>query len=283
MGDIVTGLVRNLSTLANLRASSNRGCFLQRQQAPSKKLSDAADAARICTFPKPFVVGLRCRRCNSHSTWPALFPCFAQVSRLRVKPSLHSLAPLSTDFSHVSTQDPNQPTSEAPAPATIELRIGGELRQLAYEQAFVAACSLLDHGQVDAASTIFERLEAFRDRGPRAFIMHAFCESAAKHYDNCKAVLDEAFKDGPEGVANRLQDAFVSYHVGIKAEGRQAMAELVDEQQHLPTLCLIMGNILQSSGDLTLARRCWNLAIERDRPQGAVAAAANDKLHSSAL
>jgi hypothetical protein len=181
----------------------------------------------------------------------------------------------------VSTQDPDPLTSEAPA--TIELRIGGEIRQVAYEQAFVAACSLLDHGQVGAASAVFKRLEAFRDRGPRAFIMHAFCESAAKHYDASKAVLDEAFKDRPEDIANQLQDAFVSYHVGIKAEGRQALAELVDEQQHLPTLCLIMGNILQSSGDLALARRCWTLAIERDRPQGAVAATAEGKLRHTAL
>jgi hypothetical protein len=151
-----------------------------------------------------------------------------------------------------------------PAPATIELRIGGELRQVAYEQAFVAACSLLDHG-------------------PRAFIMHAFCESAAKNYDACQAALDQAFKDRPEGIVSQLQDAFVSYHVGIKAEGRQALAELVDQQQHLPTLCLIMGNMLKASGDLTLARRCWTFAIERDRPQGAVAAAAESKLRHTAL
>jgi hypothetical protein len=184
---------------------------------------------------------------------------------------------------HVSTPDPDPLAVEMPAPATIELRIGGELRQVAYEQAFVAACSLLDHGQHEAASAIFKRLEAFTDRGPRAFIMHAFCESAAKNYDACQAALDEAFKDRPEGIVSQLQDAFVSYHVGIKAEGRQALAELVDQQQHLPTLCLIMGNMLKASGDLTLARRCWTFAIERDRPQGAVAAAAESKLRHTAL
>jgi hypothetical protein len=187
----------------------------------------------------------------------------------------------------VSTQDPDQinasePVAANPVPASIELRIGGELRDVPYEQAFVIACNLLDHGQHEAASAIFKRLEAFTDRGPRAFIMHAFCESAAKQYDASKAVLDEAFKDGPEGIAARLQDAFVSYHVGIKAEGRQAIAELVDEQQHLPTLCLIMGNVLESSGDLALARRCWTLAINRDRPHGAVAAAASGKLRHTA-
>jgi hypothetical protein len=44
-----------------------------------------------------------------------------------------------------------------------------------------------------------------------------------------------------------------------------------------------MGNILQASGDLTLARRCWTLAIERDRPQGAVAATAESKHRHTAL
>jgi hypothetical protein len=183
----------------------------------------------------------------------------------------------------VSTQDPDPLASQAPAPATIELRIGGEVRQVAYEQAFVAACNLLDHGQHGAASAIFKRLEAFADRGPRAFIMHAFCESAAKHYDVSKAVLDEAFKDGPDGIAARLQDAFVSYHVGIKSEGRSAIAELVDEHRQLPSLCLLLGSILETSGDLSLARRCWTLAVERDRPQGAVAAAAARKLQATDL
>jgi thioredoxin-like negative regulator of GroEL len=171
-------------------------------------------------------------------------------------------------------------TPQSPAPAEIEIKIGGQSKKLTFEQAFVAACSLMERGQLAAASQLFSRLEAFTDRGPRAFIMHAFCECAEKHFDRSQASLDAAFGQDQHNVAVALQDAFVSYHVGIRHEGLQAIAELVDGHENLPTLCLLLGDMLHAKGDEDLAQRCWSLAVHRDRAGGAVAAAALRHLRS---
>jgi hypothetical protein len=164
--------------------------------------------------------------------------------------------------------------TEAPAPAEIELTIGEHKHKLRYEQAFALACRLVESGRLDDASKLFDRLEEFTDRGPRAFIMHAFCESAAKHFDVSKDRLDAAFDAEKAQLAAEINDAFVYYHVAGREEGIRMIAELVDKHDTLPTLCLLLGNMLRSRGDAALAKRCWSLAIHRDRPGGAVGAVA---------
>lgn len=174
----------------------------------------------------------------------------------------------------MADEDINKPETVSPAPAEIELTINGHVHRLAYEQAFVLGFTLLEKGSAEDASKVFSRLEAFTDRGPRAFIMHAFCECAARNYEGSKASLDAVF-DGEQGeIAAALQDAFVSCHVGIRKEGLATIASLIDEHRNLPSLCLLLGNLLKSGNNHELAQRCWSLAVQRDRPNGAVAAAA---------
>jgi hypothetical protein len=169
---------------------------------------------------------------------------------------------------------------EPPPPAEIEITFGGEVHRLRYEKAFALGCRLVKQGQVEDASKLFERLEHFADRGPRAFIMQAFCEAAALHFDNCSRPLAAAFEGDDQQIAVELQNAFVSYHVGIRDDALKAMAKLVNKYQELPTLCLLLGDMLEAAGKLPMAQKCWSLAVHRDWAGGGVAAAAMLRLHS---
>jgi hypothetical protein len=168
-----------------------------------------------------------------------------------------------------------------PVPAEIELVIGGKTCRRTYEQAFTLGCALLEKGHVEDAAKLFERLEEFTDRGPRAFIMQAFCEAAALHFEESSKQLSDLFSAEHPEIAKTLQDAFVSYHVGIRQDALRGMTELVNAHADLPTLCLLLGNMLHAAGRVPLARKCWSLAIHRDRPNGAVAVAAMLRLRKS--
>jgi hypothetical protein len=168
--------------------------------------------------------------------------------------------------------------TQQPAPAKITLKIDGQDRPFTYEQAYVLGCSLLENGKPADATKVFHRLEEFTDRGPRAFIMGAFCAAASHDFGDCSAQLTQAFEGDDLQIASAVHEAFISINVGIRKEGMQSLARLVEEHKTLPTLCLILGDLLAKSHDLPLARRCWSLAIHRDRPGGAVATAAMRQL-----
>lgn len=168
--------------------------------------------------------------------------------------------------------------AESTPPVDIEVVIDGRPQRLRYDKAFVLACALLEKGQLDEASKLFERLEDFVDRGPRAFIMQAFCEAASLHLEKCSESLAEAFEGEDRSIADALQSAFVSFHVGIRQDALKTMTDLVNAHHELPTLCLLLGNMLKKDHKIPLAKKCWKMAIQRDRTGGAVAAAATRQL-----
>jgi hypothetical protein len=153
---------------------------------------------------------------------------------------------------------------------------------LRYEPAFARGCKLIEKGADADAAKLFERLEEFADRGPRAFIMQAFCEAAAMHFEECSRPLTEAFAGEKLAIASALHNAFISYHVGIREDALKSMAALVNKYQDLPTLCLLLGDMLETAGRLPMARKCWSLAVHRDREGGEVAAVAMQRLRKRA-
>jgi hypothetical protein len=178
--------------------------------------------------------------------------------------------------------EPDEDTElEPPQPAEIAITMGGQTHRLGYEKAFALGFELLEKGKLADAAALFERLEEFADRGPRAFIMQAFCEAAALHFDQCSQPLARAFRGDRQAIAGALQSAFVSYHVGIRKDALNSLTELVNTHHELPTLCLLLGDMLETANDLPMARKCWSLAIHRDRPGGAVAAVAMRHLRRS--
>src|SRR5688572_17400943 len=118
----------------------------------------------------------------------------------------------------MSNPDDEMQRNASPEPVEIEVGIGDKTHRLSYEKAFALGCTLLEKGYVGEAAALFERLEEFTDRGPRAFIMQAFCEAAALHFENCSGPLMEAFDGENQEIAGALHQAFVSYHVGIRQD-----------------------------------------------------------------
>jgi hypothetical protein len=159
---------------------------------------------------------------------------------------------------------------EPPPAAEIDIRIGDKAYRVRYEKAFALGCRLLRQGQAEEASKLFKKLEEFTDRGPRAFIMQAFCEAAALHFDECSKPLAAVFDGESKQIATALHNAFVSYHVGIREDGLKSMADLVNKHKDLPTLCLLLGDMLEAAGRLPMAQKCWSLAVHRDWQGGAV-------------
>lgn len=172
----------------------------------------------------------------------------------------------------------SESNSKSAGPVDIAVIVDGKARRLRYDKAFILGCKLLETGHARDAARLFERMEEFVDRGPRAFIMQAFCEAAAMHFEKASKPLETAFEGDDRKIAESLQAAFVSYHVGIRHDAIKTMTELVNTYHDLPTLCLLLGDMLNASGKLPLARKCWSLAIHRDRTGGAVAAAAMRQL-----
>src|SRR6187402_3179162 len=71
----------------------------------------------------------------------------------------------------------------SPEPAQIDIQVNGTRHSVTYEQAFLLAFSHVERESYENAAQLFEQLQQFSDRGPRAYIMQAFCEAAALHFD----------------------------------------------------------------------------------------------------
>jgi lipopolysaccharide biosynthesis regulator YciM len=169
-----------------------------------------------------------------------------------------------------------------PAPAKLEVQFDGKVHTVSYEQAFAIAFTLIDQKQFDEAARIFERLQAFTDRGPRAFIMQAYCEAAALHFDSCSKPLAAAFDGENRSLAADLHNAFISYHVGIRQDAITALTEIANQHRELPTVCLLLGDMFHATGKTDLGRKCWSLAVKRDWPNGSVALVATRHMQSLA-
>jgi hypothetical protein len=169
----------------------------------------------------------------------------------------------------------------SPLPVRLEIRIGGTTRVATYEQVFELAFALIDRKEFASAAQLFEQLEQFHDRGPRAYIMHAYCEAASLQFDRCSKPLAAAFDGEKQLLASELHNAFISYHVGIRQDAINALVRLVNGDRDLPTLCLLLGDMFRATGHSKLARKCWSLAIQRDWPNGAVAIVAQRHLQAN--
>ena len=95
--------------------------------------------------------------------------------------------------------------------------------------------------------------------------MQAFCEAAAMNFQECSKPLAQVFEGEKQEIAAALHTAFVSYHVGIRQDALNAMVELVNKHSDLPTLSLLLGNMLAAANQLPMAQKCWLLAVRRDQ------------------
>lgn len=160
-------------------------------------------------------------------------------------------------------------TRGKPKTQNFKLKIDGQTRELTYQDAFMHAYDLAREGNFDRAERIFDALSAVTDRGPRARIMLARCHAQNLDFQGSKTTLDETFSNDT-GLAAELHDAFVLERFGMRKDAASGLAPIANEHRELPTVCLLLADLLAEDRKLEKAQQCWKLAAKRDRPDGAV-------------
>ena len=114
--------------------------------------------------------------------------------------------------------------------------------------------------------------------GPRAQIMLARCEAAKSSFAGCREALATVFHGERQTVADELKGAFVFCSLGMRADALRTILELASCYPEYPTNCLLLGDIFRADGNAAKAKKCWQLAVKRDRLRGALAMAAKRQL-----
>lgn len=162
---------------------------------------------------------------------------------------------------------------------TFTFQLGDQKRHLTFAQAFAYGYSLCRAKKFGAAAAVFERLAKVKERGPRSYIMLALCKAGLADFKGAKSVLDRAFPGEECLLADAIQEVIVESRIGFKDVALRELVDLANNHRDLPTLCLWLGDLLETNGNLGKARQCWKLAVKRDRPDGAVALVARQQLH----
>lgn len=171
----------------------------------------------------------------------------------------------------------NSPST--PAPVTFDVQRNGDRIQLSYQQVFAVGHKLWLTGRYPEAATVFQQLAAIGDRGPRAHILLAHCKAMAGDYSGCSRTLAEGLDSDIYGnAASDLHSAFVMWKCTLYVDVKAELARVISEHVELPTPCLLLADLLMTSGNRQLPPRLLKQAIQRDRPDGAIAAIARRKL-----
>ena len=156
-------------------------------------------------------------------------------------------------------------------------KVGGKRIAVDFPHAFALGDRFVQSGHFREAKFIFEQLAPVSNRGPRASIMLARCQSAMGEYDSCSKTLDSTFKD-EEATATDLHSALVFLTLGFREDAIKGLRDLAQRNTGLPTVCLVLGDAFAKLGDAKRAKACWQMAIARDQLKGGVAIAANRRL-----
>lgn len=174
-------------------------------------------------------------------------------------------------------QTPLIPAPRVPSPAVFRLSSRGAGIQVSYEELFQRAYELHQTARFETAGSLFEALSSRTDRGPRAHILLALCRARQQRYADCIHALSAAFNPA-DGTASRLHEAFVFWTCGLYQDVRQILLEVVRDRKDLPTPCLLLADLLDCSGNRKRPPVLWQLAMQRDRHQGAIRRIATDHL-----
>ena len=150
--------------------------------------------------------------------------------------------------------------------------------QLTYQQAFSFGHTLMSGGHFESAARIFSQLAKIPGRGPRAKIMLSNCAVGMDKYSVCQQILRVAFEGENQAAIEMLQAAFVYHKLGMQADAIREMTKVIQQYENVPTACLLLGDMFLAQGKPEKAAYCWDLAVKRDRPAGAVAVSARKQL-----
>lgn len=161
------------------------------------------------------------------------------------------------------------------------VRRNGTKVTLTFPQLFVIGHRAWQKGDYRTARQIFSELLSVEDQGPRARIFLAHCHVMEGDYAGCSAELYHALPKEQFGdAASRLHDTFVLWKVGLLVDVKESLRSLVNDFPHLPTLSLMLADLLHSNGSESLSEKFLRRAIHYDRPDGGVALSAKSLLRS---
>lgn len=154
----------------------------------------------------------------------------------------------------------------------IPFRRNGRLVELTFEHAFAVAHYLWSKGRFEQAAQVFDVLSVIPGRGPKASIFLAHCRVMLADYAGCSGLLHRELDDEQFATtASTLHEAFVMWKCGFYVEAKQGLRAVVEEQTMLPSVPLILAELLGKVGNWTRPPQLLTLAVRRDRPNGAVA------------
>ncbi len=169
-----------------------------------------------------------------------------------------------------------------PADVTLVVERDGQLVQLSYQKLFAIGHKLWVSDEFEAASKVFEKLCEVSDRGPRAHILLAHCQAMCGDYAKCCRTLSLGLPATHFGRAGSdLHVAFVMWKCGLFQDVKAGLKTVIADHPELPTPCLLLADLLTHFGSKEEPVRLLKAAIQRDRPDGAIALIAQEELPSA--
>lgn len=165
-----------------------------------------------------------------------------------------------------------------PQPLIYRVNSRGRQLTMSYQEMFRAGYRLLLAANYAEAVRVFSLLSNATDRGPSAQILIAFCQAQLREYTACSQTLNQTFEVESTNLESRLHAAFVYWACGLRMDARDELEKVIQEHPNLPTLSLLLGDLLVQSGNRKAPPRFWQLAAENDRPDGAVGLIARREL-----
>ena len=166
-----------------------------------------------------------------------------------------------------------------PAPASFVIERQGHRSQFTYQQVFAIGHQLWLGRKYAQAERVFKTLSGQSDRGPRAHILLARCQAMQGNLAECCGTLSRAMPPARYGTAaSDLHDTFVMWKLQLYQEVKSGLETIIAEHPELPTPCLILGDFLMQVGNSVQPPQLLQQAIDRDRPNGAIARIARKEL-----
>ncbi len=167
-----------------------------------------------------------------------------------------------------------------PRPISFSVKRNGAKLQLSYQQLFEAGYRLLLAKKYHDSAEVFRLLSQVQDRGPRAHLLLAFCQAQSGDYKSCSQTLSQAFEGDPSNLDTKLHGAFVYWACGLLVDARHEWEVVIRECPQLPTLSLLLGDLLAQAGNRRLPPVLWKMAAQNDRRDGAVGLIARRELQA---
>ena len=171
-----------------------------------------------------------------------------------------------------------------PKPVEFEVRHAGRSVRRTYQQVFESGYELWQAKNYAEALKVFESLIVVTDRGPRAHIMLSHCKAMLGDYGGCSSTLTKVLSDeSSDKTAMALHDAFVMWKCSFYLDAKKELENIISKHSELPTPCLMLADLLSEAGNDSKSICLLKMAIQRDRPKGAIATIACKKLRAAEL